>query len=156
MFLILAGFAGLLAALTIHWLTWRLRLQYPSLTTALGILGALGLTGFCLLFLNSDIAVQILIVLRIVWITALVLGSLQAYALGSAWWKGISAVFFEMALAFLIGSAVNLALQRAIPWWDDRFPGIDVYAVINAFLWSLIVSLLVLAVVRPLLLIKRT
>jgi hypothetical protein len=153
--LVLAILAGLLTALLLHWLTWTIRHRYPSAALVLGALGALGLTGFCLLFLNSDIAVQVLIVLRIFWITALVLGSLQAYALGIAWWKGILSIFLEMALAFLAGSAVNLGLQRAIPWWNDRFPGLDVYTIINAFLWSMIGALLALAILRPLLLLSR-
>lgn len=56
-----------------------------------------------------------------------------------------------VALAFVTGAALNLTLQRYIPWLAQRFPGIDVYAVINAFLWGLAIPLLELAVLRPLL-----
>jgi hypothetical protein len=152
MFLIVAGSTGLLAALLIHWFTWTLRGSYPTLTLGAGALGALGLTGFCLLFLNSDIANMVLIALAILWIVALLLGVLQAFARQVPWWQGLLGVFFEMALAFLTGAAVNLGLQRLLPWFNRNFPGVDVYAVINAFLWTMIVTLLVLAVVRPLLL----
>ena len=155
MFLPIAALAGFLIALGIHWLTWTLRRTAPSFTTIAGVVGAVGLTGFCLLFLDSDIAVQMLIVLRILWITALVLGSLQAYSLRIAWWKGIAAVFFEMALAFLAGAAVNLGLQQTIPWFSENFPGVDVYGVINGFLWSLVITLLLLAIGRPLLLLYQ-
>ncbi len=155
MFLILAGAAGLLAALSIHWLTWTMRLSYPSIALLAGVLGALGLTGFCLLFLDSDIANMVLAALVILWIVALLLGILQAFARKIPWWRGALEVFFEMALAFLAGAAVNLGLQSLIGWFHQNFPGVDVYAVINAFLWTMIVALLVLAVVRPLLMLQR-
>ena len=148
MFLIFAGLVGLLAGLSIHWITWYARSRHLSLTVILGALSALGLTWFCLLFLNSDIARQMLIVLAILWGLALGIGSLQARSLPAPWWKGVLAVFFEMVLAFVTGAAVNLTLQRYISWLEQSFPGIDVYAIINAFLWTLIVTLLVLAVVR--------
>jgi hypothetical protein len=156
MILIFAAVMGLLVALSIHALTWTLRLKHPTWTVIGGALGALGLTGFCLLFLNSDIANMMLIVLMIFWAVALLLGGLQAFALKIPWWKGTAGVFLEMAIAFLAGAAVNLTLQRYIPWFEERFPGTDVYAVINAFLWALISTLLVLAVVRPLIQKKRT
>ena len=155
MFLLLAGFAGLLAALLIHWFTWTIRLDHPSISLIAGVLGALGLTGFCLLFLNSDIANMVLIALIILWIVAILLGVLQAVALKIPWWRGVLGVFFEMALAFLAGAAVNLGLQSLIEWFRQNFPGVDVYAVINSFLWTMIVTLLVLALVRPLLLRRR-
>ena len=155
MFLILAGISGLLVALLIHWFTWTMRLNYPSIALLAGVLGALGLTGFCLLFLNSDIANMVLIALVILWIVALLLGVLQAFARKVAWWQGVLGVFFEMALAFLAGAAVNLGLQSLIAWFDQNFPGVDVYAVINAFLWTMIVALLVLGIVRPLLMFQR-
>ena len=152
MLLIVAGLAGFLTAVLIHWFTWMLRVRYPALTLALGALGALGLTGFCLLFLNSDIRNIMLMVLGILWAVALLLGALQASAWNAPWWKGVLGVFFEMALAFLAGAAVNLGLQSLIEWFDQNFPGTDVYAVINSFLWVLILALLALAVLRPLLL----
>lgn len=155
MFLLLAGFAGFLTALLIHWLTWYARLNIQALTVIAGVLSALGLTGFCLLFLNSDIANMMLIVLVIFWAIALILGYLQARSLAIPWWKGMLAVFFEMGLTFLAGAAVNLTLQNYIPWLEQRFPGIDVYVVINSFLWSMIVTLLVLAVVRPLIRMRK-
>lgn len=151
MLLVLAGIAGLLAALFIHWLAWALRLRYPSAILLLGVVSGLGLTGFCLLFLNSDIVNMIMVVLAGLWVLALLLGGLQASALRIALWKGMAGVFFEMALAFVTGAALNLTLQRYIPWLAQRFPGIDVYAVLNAFLWGLAIPLLVLAVLRPLL-----
>jgi hypothetical protein len=58
-------------------------------------------------------------------------------------------VFFEMAATCLVSAAVNLTLQSYIPWFNDHFPGVDVYALINAFLWTMIIILLVLAVTRP-------
>ena len=152
MFLLLAGIAGLLTALLIHSFTWAMRLNYPSVTMIGGVLGALVLTGFCLLFLNSDIANMVLTALLILWILALLLGTLQAFALMIPWWRGVLGVFFEMALAFLAGAAVNLGLQSLIEWFQRNFPGVDVYAVINSFLWSMIMILLVLGLVRPLLL----
>jgi hypothetical protein len=155
MFLIIAGLAGFLAALFIHWLTWTVRLKYPSLTIVLGVLGALGLTWFCLLFLNSDIANMMLVVLVIFWAVALLLGGLQAFALRIPWWRGVAGVFFKMALAFLTGAAFNLTLQGYIDWFNENFPGVDVYAVIDSFLWTMIVALLVLAIVRPLLLLRQ-
>ena len=155
MILFFAGLAGLLTALFIHWVTWALRLKYPTVTVIAGLLSALGLTGFCLLFLNSDIANMMLVVLAIFWVVALLIGGLQAFALRTAWWKGAAGVFLEMGLAFLAGAAVNLTLQRYIPWLDQQFPGIDVYAIINAFLWTMIVALLVLAVLRPLIMRKN-
>ena len=155
MFLVLAGISGLLAALSIHWLTWTMRLSYPSIALLAGVLGALGLTGFCLLFLDSDIANMVLAALVILWIVALLLGILQAFARKIPWWRGALEVFFEMALAFLAGAAVNLGLQSLIEWFNQNFPGVDVYAVINAFLWTMTITLLVLAVVRPLLLLQR-
>ena len=151
MLLILAGFVGLLTGLFIHWLTWTLRLRYPSVTLVLGAVGALGLTGFCLLFLNSDIRNMMLIVLGVFWAVALLLGALQASVWNVPWWKGMLGVFLEMALAFLAGAAVNLGLQSLIEWFDQNFPGVDVYAVINAFLWTMILTLLLLALLRPLL-----
>ena len=69
--------------------------------------------------------------------------------------KGVLGVFFEMGMAFLLGSAVNLSMQKLIPWFEEQFPGLDVYALINTFLWTMIVALLVLAVVRPLLLLRK-
>ena len=155
MLLILAGFVGLLVGLFIHWLTWKLRLRYPSATLVLGAVGALGLTGFCLLFLNSDIRNMMLIVLGIFWAVALLLGALQASVWNVPWWKGMLGVFFEMALAFLVGAAVNLGLQSLIEWFNRNFPGVDVYAVINSILWTMIITLLVLAVLRPLILWQR-
>ena len=155
MFLILAGAAGLLIALSLHWFTWTMRLNYPSIALIAGVLGALGLTGFCLLFLNSDIANMVLTALVILWIVALLLGILQASARKIPWWRGALEVFFEMALAFLAGAAVNLGLQSLIGWFNQNFPGVDVYAVINAFLWTMIITLLVLAIVRPLLMLQR-
>jgi hypothetical protein len=155
MFLLLAGIAGLLTALLIHRFTWTMRLNYPSVTMIGGVLGALGLTGFCLLFLNSDIANMVLIALVILWIVAILLGVLQAFALKISWWRGVLDVFFEMALAFLAGAAVNLGLQSLIEWFRQNFPGVDVYAVINSFLWTMILVLLVLVLVRPLLLRRR-
>jgi hypothetical protein len=155
MLLILAGFVGLLTGLFIHWLTWTLRLRYPSVTLVLGAVGALGLTGFCLLFLNSDIRNMMLIVLGVFWAVALLLGALQASVWNVPWWKGMLGVFLEMALAFLAGAAVNLGLQSLIEWFDQNFPGVDVYAVINAFLWTMILTLLLLALLRPLILWQR-
>ncbi|HSK66400.1 MAG TPA: hypothetical protein VK888_05690 [Anaerolineales bacterium] len=155
MFLILAGVTGLLAALLIHGVTWYARLNYLPLTVVAGVLSALGLTGFFLLFLNSDIANMMLIVLVIFWAVALALGYLQARLLAIPWWKGVMGVFFEMAVAFLIGAAVNLTLQRYIEWFNEQFPGMDVYAVINSFLWVMIITLLVLAVLRPLFLLNK-
>jgi hypothetical protein len=152
MFLLLAGIAGLLTALLIHWFTWKMRSNYPSVTMIGGALGALGLTGFCLLFLSSDIANMALTALAILWIVAILLGVLQAVALKIPWWRGVLGVFFEMALAFLAGAAVNLGLQNLIAWFRQNFPGVDVYAVINSFLWTMIIALLVLALARPLLL----
>lgn len=151
MFLILPGIAGLLTALLIHWFTWSMRLNQPLITLIAGILGALGLTGFCLLFLNSDIASMVLIALAILWILALLFGGLQASGRKVPWWHGVLGIFFEMALAFLAGAAVNLGLQSLIEWFNQNFPGVDVYAVINAFLWTMISTLLVLAILRPLL-----
>jgi hypothetical protein len=151
MLLILAGLVGLFTGLFIHWLTWTLRLRYPSVTLILGALGALGLTGFCLLFLNSDIRNMMLIVLGILWGVALLLGALQAPAWNAPWWKGVLGMFFEMALAFFVGAAVNLGLQSLIKWFNQNFPGVDVYAVINAILSTMIITLLLLAVLRPLL-----
>jgi hypothetical protein len=55
-----------------------------------------------------------------------------------------------MALVFVTGAALNLTLQKYIPWLQQRFPGIDVYATINAFLWTVTATLLLLAVIRPL------
>jgi hypothetical protein len=150
MLFILAGLTGVLASLFIHWLTWTLRLKYPSLTVVAGALSALGLTGFFLLYLTSDIANLMITVLIILWVIMLALGFLQAASLRILWWQGVLAVFFEMALAFLTGAAVNLTLQKYIPWFDQHFPGVDVYAVINAFLWGLAIPLLILAVIRPL------
>jgi hypothetical protein len=155
MLLILAGLTGFITGLFIHWLTWTLRRRYPSATLVLGAVGALGLTGFCLLFLNSDIRNMMLIVLLIFWVVALLLGALQAPAWNVPWWKAILGVFFEMALAFLAGAAVNLGLQSLIEWLNRNFPGVDVYAVINGFLWTMIITLLLLALLRPLILWQR-
>jgi hypothetical protein len=80
---------------------------------------------------------------------------LQAAALTIAWWQGVLGVFFEMALAFLTGAAVNLGLQRYIPWFAEHFPEVDVYTVINSYLWTMIITLVVLALIRPLLLRRR-
>jgi hypothetical protein len=155
MFLILADVTGFLAAFIIHGVTWYARRNYLPLTVVAGILSALGLTIFCLLFLNSDIASMMLIVLVIFWLVALALGYWQARSLAVAWWKGVMGVFFEMAVTFLIGAFVNLTLQRYIEWLNEQFPGMDVYAIINSFLWVMIITLLVLAVLRPLLLLKK-
>ena len=155
MLLIFAGFVGFLAALLIHGITWTMRLNQLTLTVFAGILSALALTGFCLLFLNSDIKNMMLIVLMIFWGVALVIGVLQARPLAIPWWKGLFGTFFEMGLAFVAGAGVNLTLQKYIPWLEGRFPGIDVYATINTFLWSLIITLLVLAVLRPLILLRK-
>jgi hypothetical protein len=155
LFLIIAGIAGFLAALLIHALTWTARNKYPELTLIAGALSALGLTGFCLLFLTSDIRNMMLVVLVVLWVAALLLGGLQALTLRIPWWKGAAGVFFEMALAFLAGAAVNLTLQRYISWFNEQFPRMDVYALINSFLWTLIITLLVLAIVRPLAIFYR-
>jgi len=37
-----------------------------------------------------------------------------------------------------------------------NFTGIDVYAITNSFLWSFIITLLVLAVIRPLIMVNKT
>jgi hypothetical protein len=150
MFLIFAGIAGLLAAFFIHWLTWTLRRKTLTLAVILGVVSAVGLTGFFLLFLNSDIANMVLGAMAILYALVFAIGVLQARWLRAPGWKGVAALFFETALAFLTGAAVNLTMQRYIPWFNENFPGIDVYALINAFLWTMIIALLLLAVVRPL------
>ena len=150
MFLIFAAIAGLLAAFFIHWLTWTLRLQALTLAVILGVISALGLTGFLLLFLNSDIRNMVLGAMAVLYALVFALGVLQARSLHVPWWKGVAALFLEAALAFLAGAAVNLTLQRYIAWFNENYPGIDVYALINAFLWTMISALLLLAVVRPL------
>jgi hypothetical protein len=155
MILLLVGIVGLLAALFIHWITWHARLSYLSLTVIAGALSALGLTSFFLLYLTSDIAGVVLIVMIVLWAMVLGIGSLQARALHIPWWKGVLALFFEVGLAFLAGAAVNLSLQKYISWLDQHFPGIDVYALINSFLWGLTIPLLVLAVIRPLMLLEK-
>lgn len=94
---------------------------------------------------------MMLIVLGVFWAVALLLGALQAPAWNVRWGKAMLGVFFEMALAFLAGAAVNLGLQSLIEWFDQNFPGVDVYAVINSFLWAMIIVLLLLDVLRPLL-----
>ena len=126
------------------------------MTLTLGTIGALGLTGFCLLFLNSDIRNMMMIVLGIFWAVALLFGALQAPAWNAPWWKGVLGMFFEMGLTFLVGAAVNLGLQSLIEWFNQNFPGVDVYAVINSFLWVMLIALLMLAVLRPLLLPRKT
>ena len=155
MFTILAIISGLLLALFLHWLTWTLRLKALPVTLVAGVISAAGLTGFFLLFLNSDIRNFVLTAMLILYAVLISLGLLQARALDIPWWKGVAAVFFEAALAFVSGAAVNLTLQRYIPWFAQHFPGLDVYAVINACLWTMIITLLALAVLRPWLLIKR-
>ena len=155
MFVIFAGLVGVLAALFIHWLTWYMRLNHLSITAIAGALSAVGLTSSFVLLLSSDIANMIRIVLIILWLVALGLGYLQARSLPAPWWKGIAAVFLEGGLAFLLGAAVNLTLQRYIGWLDQQFPGIDVYAIIDAFLRALLITFLVLAVVRPLVRLYR-
>lgn len=155
MYLLVAGPAGLLAALFIHWVTWYARLNHLSVTTVLGVLSALGLTGFFLLYLTSDIFHIVRIAMVIIWAVALAVGSLQAGALKAPWWKGVAAVFFEMALAFLIGAAVNLTMQRYLGWLEQQFPGIPVYPMIDWFLRALALTLLVLAMIRPLVRLSR-
>jgi hypothetical protein len=154
MFLVFAVLAGFLVALLIHWFTWMVRLSYPTLTVIAGGLSAIGLIGFGLLFLNSDIVNMMMIVLVNFWAAALLLGGLQAFALKIAGWRGVAGVFLEMGLAVLTGAAVNLTLQKYIEWLDQQFPGLDVYAVINTFLWTMIITLLVLAVIRLLILLN--
>lgn len=151
MFLILAGILGFFAAGLIHWLTWTVRLKFPSVTIVLSVLGAVGLTWFCFLFFNSEIANMVRAVLVIFWVVALLLGMLQALALKIPWWRRVLGVFFEMGVAFVVGTAVNLTMQSYIKWFDHHFPTVDVYALINAFVWTMIITLLVLAVARPLL-----
>ena len=155
-FLILAGLGGLLTALLIHWITWYLRLHQLSLSVAVGALAALGLTWFFLLFRDSDIAREVFIAMLVLDLVALGLGILQAASLRIAWWKGVLAIFLEMGLAFVTGAVVNLTLQKYIPWFAQRFPTVDVYALINAFLWTMIIALLILAIVRPLRLLNKT
>ena len=150
MYLVFAGLAGLLAALLIHGLTWYARLKHLSVTVVLGVLSAVGLTGFFLLYLTSDIFHIVRIVMVILWAIALALGYLQARALAAPWWKGVTGLFFEMALAFLIGAAVNLTMQRYLGWLEQQFPGIPVYPMIDWFLRALALILLVLAIIRPL------
>ena len=150
MLLLLAGMIGFLAAWFLHWLTWTLRLKTPTVAVILGAISALGLTGFFLLFLNSDIANIVLRAMAILYAIVVALGYLQARSLKITWWKGIAALFFETGLAFLTGAAANLTMQRYIPWFSENFPGVDVYALINAFLWTMILALLALAVLRPL------
>jgi hypothetical protein len=152
---IIAGLAGFVGALVIHWGTWYTRQKQLTLALVAGALSTIGVTVFCLLFLNSDIARQVMIALGILWVIALGLGLLQASSLRLAWWKGVLGVFFEMGLAFLLGSAVNLTMQRYMPWFEERFPGVEVYALINAFLWTMIITLLLLAIIRPLLFKKK-
>jgi hypothetical protein len=86
----------------------------------------------------------------IVWAAALALGFLQARAQTIPGWQGVAAVFFEMALAFLVGAAVNLTMQRYLAWLEQQFPGMPVYPMIDLFLRILAITLLVLAIVRPL------
>jgi hypothetical protein len=155
MVLILAGVLGLLAALLLHWVTWQARLSHLSLTVIAGALSALALTSFFLLYLTSDIAAPVLLAMIVLWAMVLGIGFLQARALLIPWWKAVMALFFEVALAFVAGAAVNLSLQKYISWFDQHFPGIDVYALINSFLWGLTIPLLVLAVIRPLLLLEK-
>jgi hypothetical protein len=120
------------------------------MTNMLGILSALGLTGFFLLYLTSDIFHIVRMVMLIVWAAALALGFLQARAQMAPWWQGVAAVFFEMALAFLVRAAVNLTMQRYLGWLEQQFPGLLVYPMIDWFLRILAITLLVLAIVRPL------
>lgn len=156
LWLLLAGLTGILAALIIHWLTWYIRLNLLSIALVAGATAAAGLTLLFLLYLTSDIANIMMTVLLIFWIAAAVLGYLQARSIPAPWWKGILAVFLEMALAFAAGATVNLSLQSLIPWFNQQFPGIDVYAIIDAFLKALAITLLALAILRPALrLIRR-
>lgn len=101
MFLVLFGAASLLAAGLLHAIHWTARQRYPELSVTAGAPGAIALTGFCLLFLTSDIRSAMLVVLGIFWAVALLLGLLHAHALQEPWWRGIAGVFFGMALAFL-------------------------------------------------------
>lgn len=45
---------------------------------------------------------------------------------------------------------------ESINWFKDHFPEVDVYALINSFLWTMIITLLGLAVVRPLSLLRQS
>ena len=124
MFLLLAGVAGLLAAFFIHWLTWTLRLKTLTLAVILGVISALGLTGFFLLFLNSDIANMVLGAMAVLYAIVFALGYIQARWLRLPWWKGVAALFFETALAFATGAAVNLACSVPFPGSTRTFPAL--------------------------------
>ena len=151
MLFLLAVLTGALVAMFIHWLTWEMRQRYLNLTVILGAAAALLLTLFFLLFLTSDIASTMLGLLVVLLALVLLLGIFQSRFIPAPWWKGVLGLFFEVELTFIAGAGFNLTLQRYIPWLDQQFPAIDVYAVIDSFLRGLAIAFLLLAVIRPLL-----
>ena len=151
---IISALMGIFGAVLLHWFTWWLRLHRTAWTTLLGICGALGITAYGMMFLGpytGEIAGRVLTALISLWILAFVIGLLQARSIPAPWWVGTLGLFFEAALGFLILSAVNLSLQRyAIQLgFDNRFQETSTYPVISHFMWTFVLTFLVLALIRP-------
>ncbi len=153
MVLIIATFVGVITALVLHWFSWYTRLNHLNLGVYLGAVAAIGVTSLGVIYLwpyPADIADYVLNGLIVIWLFSLLVGSLQARSLSKPWWKGVMSVFYELGLALLTAAGVNLTLQNFGGQFNQTFPDIPVSAFLDRFLWSLTISLAVLAVLRPL------
>lgn len=147
---------GMLSAFVLHWFSWLIRLKRLPWAVGLGIACAAGLTFFSALFMGpytGEIAGVVLIGLIFLWVFAGFAGALQAISLRVPWWQGLFGFFFEAGLAFLVAAGVNLGLQAISEQlgFDNQFPETSVYFFIDRFLLAFTATLLLLAVLRPLL-----
>ncbi len=148
MTLIISAFPGIAAAVVVHWFTWWVRLHHRLLSVVLGVFGALGVTALGMIYVYaSDIAHIVQPWLILFWGVALAIGILQAASIPAPWWAGILGMLFELALGFSTISAFNLSLQRLWDRFPETFPHPS--EVLEQFIYGFLISLLVLALLRP-------
>jgi hypothetical protein len=165
--LVIAILAGLTAALLVHQLAWYARLRALPVAVTLGGVAALALVlaSGLLVFLfirypasGADGAYVVQAMFTFIWafvlVFGLVIGTLQARSLEAPWWKGVLGACFEAGLAFLVVVAANYTLQWFAPQFERLFLE-TTGAFLDRFIKSLALSLVALAVVRPVVRLNR-
>jgi hypothetical protein len=151
-------FAGAIATLLLHGLSWHTRLNHLSIAVRLGMIGAIGTilySGFIVFsyFLGPSGGADAFEFMRYVFIAfwllsllaVLLIGLLQARSLPVPGWKGVLSAFYEIGLGFLAVTGLNYALQYLI-----RTPeGMSDRVYLARFTITLVIGLVALALIRP-------
>lgn len=146
-----SGMLGVITAAFVHLITWYLRVHLLTWIMIAGAGAALLVTAFLFVLSTSDVGYLTNGVLIIIWMLALVFGSFQALSIPTAWWKGVLAVLFEEVLAVLIVAAITLSSPTYIYWLQERLPWVSDTVFTTTFVLGFIMTLLVLAFIRPVL-----